>query len=99
MASVIIKLVSSPDEDPKEQLKMITSNLDSTILKGQARINRTYDNILVQASKAISMDKTVFYDNFQLVVRSIIIVFNPLSCETMAAILNMKVENVRTALC
>jgi hypothetical protein len=98
VASVIIKLISSPDEDPKDQLKMITSNPDSTVHEGQAGIDGTYDNILVQASKAIGVDKTLFYDNFRLVVGSIVIVFNPLSCKTLAAILNMKVENVRTAL-
>jgi NACHT domain len=98
VASVIIKFVSSPDDNPEERLEVITSNPDSTIIEGRSGIDGTYDNVLLQAVKAIGVDRPELYVNLRLVVGSIVVVFNPLSCESLAAILDMPVDKVRTSL-
>jgi hypothetical protein len=95
---VISEFVSSLDDDPEEQLKTITSNPDSTAIEGRSGIDGTYDHILLQASKAIGEDKPKSYANLRLVVGSIVVVFNPLSCASLAVILDMEVDKVGTAL-
>jgi NACHT domain len=92
VAYVISEFVSSLDDDPDEQLKIITSDPDSTVIEGSSGVDGTYDNILIQASKAIGENKPEAYVNLRLVVGSIVVVFNPLSCESLAAILGMQVD-------
>jgi NACHT domain len=98
VAYVISEFVSSLDDDPEEQLKIITSDPDSTIIEGRSGMDGTYDNILIQASKVIGEDKPEAYVNLRLVVGSIVVVFDPLSCESLAGILGMNVDKVGTAL-
>jgi hypothetical protein len=48
--------------------------------------------------KEIDMDESQFLTHLRLVVGSIVVVFNPLSCASLAAILGMKMARVWTAL-
>jgi hypothetical protein len=94
VAYIIIKYVSPRLYDPEERLKVIISN----VLKGRSGIDGIYDKVLIQGFKEIGMDETEFYVDLQLVVGSIVVAFNPLSCASLAAILGIKRSRAWTAL-
>jgi NACHT domain len=98
VAYVISELVLSLDDDPEEQLKSITSNPDSTVIEGGLGIDGIYDHIILQASKVIGEDRPKSYANLRLVVGSVVVAFDPLSCASLATILDIEMDKVGTAL-
>jgi hypothetical protein len=61
-------------------------------------IDGMYVNVLFQTSKAIGGDKFEFLPDLRLVVGSVVVVFSPISCESLAIILDMKVDRIGTSL-
>jgi WD40 repeat protein len=99
VASIIVKFVSSSDHDPEEQLKIILDSPDSTVHEGRLGIDAMYDTVLLQSFKElIGTDESEFYIKLRLVIGSIVVVFNPLSCSSLEGILGMKAGRVGTAL-
>jgi NACHT domain len=97
VASIIVKYVSSRFYDPEERLKKITSNLLNSVLEGESVLDRTYDIVLIEGFK-IGINETDVHVDLQLVVGSIVVVFDPLSCASLAAILGIEKSRVRTVL-
>jgi WD40 repeat protein len=98
VAYIIVKHVSHRLYDPEERLTKITSNLGSSILKGELGLDRTYDIIFNQGFKEIGVEHTKFYVDLRLVIGSIVVVFDPLSCASLAAIFGIKKSRVWTIL-
>jgi NACHT domain len=90
VASIIVKYVTPHFYDPEERLKAIISNLDSSVLIGKSGLDGTYDIVLLRGFKEIGMDEKEFYGDLQLVIGSIVVAFDPLSCASLAAILGIK---------
>jgi NACHT domain len=98
VAYIIVKYVSPRLYDPAERLKTITSNLDSSVLEGKSGLDGTYDNVFLQGFKEMDMNETEFYVDLHLVIGSIVVVFNPLSCAGLETILDIKMSRVWTVL-
>jgi hypothetical protein len=98
VAFIIVKHVSHRLCDPEERLRIIISDLGSSVLEGESGLDMTYGNVFVQGFKEIGVGGTEFYVNLRLVVGSIIVVFDPLSHVVLSAILGMKESRVRAML-
>jgi hypothetical protein len=94
IASVIIRFVISPHHTPQERLGIITSTPDSTVNEGKSGLDVTYDQIFLQSFEDVKTDVTEFFHRLRLIVGSIALVFNPLSCASLAEILDMSPDNV-----
>jgi hypothetical protein len=94
VASIIVKYITSHFYDPDEQLKTIINNLDSSVLIGRSGLDGTYDIVLLHGFKEIRMNEKEFYVNLQLVIGSIVVTFDPLSCVSLAVILGIKKNTV-----
>jgi hypothetical protein len=94
VASVIVKFVISPHHTPQDRLKIITSTPESTVHEGRSGVDVTYDQIFLQSFEDVKTNDTEFFDRLRLIVGSIALVFNPLSCTSLAAILDMSPDNV-----
>jgi NACHT domain len=90
VASIIVKYVTPHFYDPEERLKTIISNLDNSVLIGKSGLDGTYDIVLLQGFKEIGTNEKEFYVYLRLVVGSIVVAFDPLSCAGLAAILGIK---------
>jgi NACHT domain len=98
VASVIVKFVSSRHHEPRERLKIITSRPVSTVHEGRLGIDGIYYKVLLQSFEDVDMDEAKFFVHLRLVVGSIVVVFNPLSCASLAAVLGIKESRVWTPL-
>jgi WD40 repeat protein len=98
VASVIVKFVGSRHHKPQERLKIIISRPHSTVHEGKSGIDQMYDQVLVHSFDDVSEDDTSFYARLQLVVGSVVSVFNPLSCASLATMLGIQPNDVWTAL-
>jgi hypothetical protein len=79
-------------------MSTITSNPDGTVHEGRSGIDGSYDKVVLHGFREIGAEETELHVDLQLVVGSIVAVFNPLSCASLAAILGMKRSGVWTAL-
>jgi hypothetical protein len=70
----------------------------STVLEGKSGIDKTYHQVFLQSLAGIDILDADFFDRLQLVVGSVVLAFNPLSCTDLARILNISQGGVRTAI-
>jgi NACHT domain len=98
IASVIVKFVSSRRHKPQERLRIIISRPESTVNEGKSGLDQTYDQVLIHSFDDVGEDDARFFDLLQLVVGSIVSVFNPLSCAYLATILGISTDDVWIAL-
>jgi hypothetical protein len=71
---------------------------DSTVREGRLGVDETYLQVFLRSVEGIDILDTDFVRQQQLVVGSIVLVFNPLSCADLAKILNVPQEEVRSAI-
>jgi NACHT domain len=98
VASVIIKFVSSPEHEPEERLNTIISSPDNTIHEGRLGMDEMYNKVLLQSFQEVGMDESESLVHLHLVIGSIVVVFNPLSCASLSVVLGMKMSKVWMAL-
>jgi len=83
-ASTVIKFVVSQYHPPDERLALIISLPEDTSHEGKLGIDLLYTQVLQQASSDIGQD---FYSHFKLVVGAVLLVFRPLSINTLSDLL------------
>jgi WD40 repeat protein len=98
IASVIIDFIDDPYETPQDQLKLILSMSDSGIYAGKSVIDVRYSQILASSFRDAPEDDSRPFEQFRLVVASIILAFNPLSRASLAKILGMTSQRISTIL-
>ena len=86
-ASTAVKFVASKYHNPTKRLTLITSHPQSTTLEGKSGIDLLYTQILGQAFGDADSDEQELYSHFRSVVGAVILVFNPLSMETLSTLL------------
>jgi hypothetical protein len=98
LASIIARFVSSPFSEPQKRLKFILSMPDSTWNEGRSGLDVIYDQIFRESSENIDIDDNDLLETFRVMVGSIVLAFNPLSCADLARMLDVPSESVRSAL-
>ena len=87
-ASTVIKFVMlSRTCPPNEQLNLIISLPQSTFHEGRSGIDILYTQVLEQALKDVYMDSVK--SRFRTVVGAVLLMFNPLSVETLSDLLGV----------
>jgi NACHT domain len=98
VASVIIDFIDDPYETPQDQLNLILNMSDSGIYAGKSVIDMRYSQILTSSFRDAPEDDSRPFEQFRLVVASIILSFNPLSRASLAKILGMTSQRISTIL-
>jgi hypothetical protein len=83
-ASTVVKFVASPHYPPDERLALITSLPQDTSHEGKSGIDLLYIQVLGQAFRDVDQD---FYSHLKLVVGAVLLVFRPLSINTLSDLL------------
>jgi WD40 repeat protein len=98
VASVIIDFIDDPYEIPQDQLNRILSMSDSGVYagkgKGKSVIDVRYSQILESSFRDAPEDDPRPFEQFRLVVASIVLAFNPLSRASLARILGMTSQRI-----
>ena len=95
-ASTVVKLFTSKNRTPIEQLNRIISLPQSTSHEGRSGIDSLYTQVLEQAVSDVDMDDEELYSRFRTVIGAVLVVFNPLSVEALSDLL--RVSGVSTTL-
>jgi len=89
-ASTVVKFVMlSRNCSPTQQLYQITSLPQSTFHEGRSGIDILYTQVLKQAVDDMDIDNEEPHSRFRTVVGAVLLVFNPLSVETLSELLRM----------
>ena len=89
-ASTVVKFVMlSKNHPPTEQLNRITMLPQSTSHEGVSGVDILYTQVLKEAVDDVDMDDEELHSRFKTVVGTVLLVFNPLSVETLSAFLGM----------
>lgn len=93
VAATVYRFVDDSDSDPRERLKMILQFPGIGKLEQMAQ---TYLPVLTQLSARvnISHDKDNFYQEFRIIVGSIVLLAEPLSVQSLADLLNIPRETI-----
>ena len=83
-ASTVIKFVSSQYHPPGKRLAVIISLPQDTSHEGKSGVDLLYTQVLQQASNDMGQD---FYSHFKLVVGAVLLIFRPLSINTLSDLL------------
>jgi len=89
-ASAVVKFVMlSKNHPPTQQLHQITSLPQSTFHEGRSGIDILYTQVLKQAVDDVDINDDEPHSCFRTVVGAVVLVFNPLSVETLSDLLRM----------
>ena len=96
-ASTVVKFVASEADSPSERLSLITSLPQSTIEEGRSGVDQLYAQILQQAFSGIHPGTTQRYLQFQTVVGTVLLLFNPLSIKDLSGLLGCNAQYIQNA--
>jgi hypothetical protein len=94
VAHVIVKFVRSRHHQPQERLDLIIGSPETTVYEGKSGIDATYRQILLQSFKGIDINDTDCLEQLRLVVGSVVLALNPLSCASLATLLHLPSNRV-----
>jgi len=87
-ASTVIKFISSPLHLPDERLHLIYSLRQDTSHEGRSGIDLLYTQVLEQAFHDVNSHDHELYSRFKSVVGTIVLLFHPLSINTLSDLLS-----------
>jgi hypothetical protein len=85
-ASTVVKFVASEYDPPTERLALITSLPGNTIREGRSGVDQLYIKVLEQVFCGTHEDNKLYY-RFQSVVGTALLLFNPLSVNSLSELL------------
>jgi len=86
-ASTVVKFVSSPHHPPDERLDIIVSLPHDTSHEGRLGIDLLYTQVLEQAFHDVDSHEHEVYSHFKSVVGTVLLIFHPLSINTLSDLL------------
>ena len=86
-ASTVVKFVSSPLHPPDERLHLIFSRRQDTSHEGRSGIDLLYTQVLEQAFQDVDSHDHELHSRFKSVVGTIVLIFHPLSIDTLSDLL------------
>ena len=96
-ASTIVKFVASEADSPSERLSLITSFPQSTTEEGKSGVDQLYTQILQQAFSNVQPGNNQRYLQFQTVVGTILLLFNPFSIKDLSDLLGCSAQDIHDA--
>ena len=85
-ASTVVKFISSPHHPPDESLDLIVSLPQDTSHEGKSGIDLLYTQVLEQAFHGVGSHGNT-YSRFRSVVGTVVLIFHPLSINTLSDLL------------
>ena len=95
-ASSLARFIESEHHEPNERLQLIIMPPDSTVHEGRAGIDQLYTQVLVHAFSGIK--ETAVFAQLRRVLGTVILAFNPLSCNQISKIIGVNASLVMTIL-
>ena len=89
-ASTVVKFVASQHHPPTERLSLIISLPQSTVHEGKSGIDPLYTQVLGQAFHDVDSDDQELYSRFKFVIGAVLVVFHPLSRESLSDLLGSR---------
>jgi len=87
-ASTVVKFVSSPHHLPDDRLHLIVSHRQDTSHEGRSGIDLLYTQVLEQAFHDVDSHDHELYSRFKSVVGTVVLIFHPLSINTLSDLLS-----------
>jgi hypothetical protein len=87
-ASTVVKFVSSPLHLPDERLHLVFSLRQDTSHEGRSGIDLLYTQVLEQAFRDVDSHDHELYSRFKSVVGTVVLIFRPLSINTLSDLLS-----------
>jgi len=87
-ASTVVKFVSSPLHLPDERLHLVFSLRQDTSYEGRSGIDPLYTQVLEQAFRDVDSQDHELYSRFKSVVGTLVLIFHPLSINTLSDLLS-----------
>ena len=86
-ASTVVKFISSNHYPPDERLALIISLPQDTYYEGRSGIDLLYTQVLEQAFHEVDPDDHIPYSYFKSVVGAVVLIFHPLSINSLSNLL------------
>ena len=86
--STVVKFIASRNHKPTRQLDQVVALPQSTSYEGKSGIDLLYTQVLEQAINSVYVDDKEFHSHLRTVVGAVLLVFNPLSVETLSDLLS-----------
>ena len=96
-ASTAVKFVASETSSLSDRLSLITSLPQSTIGEGKSGVDQLYTQILQQAFSDVHPGNSQRYHQFQTVVGTVLLLFNPLSIKELSDLLDCSLLYIQSA--
>ena len=95
-ASTVVKFVASESDPLVERLALITSLPESTYEEGKSGVDQLYTKVLQQAFSHAHVDTHQKYLHFQIVVGTVLLLFNPLSMQGLSELMGSNTQRIRS---
>ena len=86
-ASTVVKFITSEYHNPTERLTLIISLPQSTTYEGKSGVDPLYTQVLEYAFHGLNTDNKEFYSHLRSALGVVLLIFNPLSMETLSTLL------------
>ena len=98
-ASTAFKFIASETNSLSDSLSLITSLPGNTIGEGKSGVDQLYTKVLQQAFVNVRPHNTQPYLQFQTVVGTVMLIFNPLSIDGLSDLLGSSTHRIRNTIC
>ena len=95
-ASTLVRFIQSEHHQPNDRLQLIITSSNSTVHEGRAGIDPLYTQVLMLAFSDVK--EAAVFGNLRRVLGAVVLAFNPLSQEEIAAILGIDPFLITTTL-
>ena len=93
-ASTVVKFTASKNKPPIKRLTIITSLPQSTTEEGRSGVDQLYTKVLDQALCDDHADNSQYYVDFQAVVGTALLIFNPLPIKAFSELLGCDIPHI-----
>ena len=95
-ASTVVKFVASESDPLAERLSLITSLPESTAEEGKSGVDQLYSKVLQQAFSHTHEDGHQKHLHFQIVVGTVLLLFNPLSIKGLSELMGCSTQRIQS---
>ena len=97
-AFTIVEFVTSIHHNPIQRLRLIVDMPESTVYEGQLGIDRLYTCLLVNGCPPVHSDDSQFFSQLQLVVSSVVLLWEPISVTDLARLLALDSGDIKASI-
>jgi len=97
-ASTVVKFIASENKPPAKRLALITSLPQSTTEEGRSGVDQLYIEVLNQAFCDDRANNSQYHIDFQAVVGTVLLIFNPLPIKALSELLGHDIPHIRSTI-